>query len=277
VDVAGTPRYMAPELFHHGASATRATDIYSFGVLLYFLVTGKYPVAGTTLSELRRAHEAGAVRALTEVNADLPPAFVEAVSQATERDPARRPESAAIVQGMLATVAAQPDAPPRARFNRWRSVAVALAIVLVAALAAALLRAPAPAAPANTPLAVLPIRNLTGDPSRQFLADGLTDVLIGHLARVPGLEVSSPANMAALQTEFEREIADRLGARYLLAGSIVQADGRIRLNVMLNDPRAGRTLWATEFDRTPETLLEAGEEIVKWIAARLAIDVEPGS
>jgi TolB-like protein len=57
--------------------------------------------------------------------------------------------------------------------------------------------------------------------------------------------------------------------RYLLAGSIVRADGRIRINVMLNDPRAGRTLWATEFDRTPDTVLDAGTEIVNWTAERL--------
>ena len=56
-DVAGTPRYMAPELFEVGATATRAADIYSFGVLLYFLVSGKFPVDGKTLGELRKAHQ----------------------------------------------------------------------------------------------------------------------------------------------------------------------------------------------------------------------------
>ena len=64
-DVAGTPRYMAPELFVSGASATRASDIYSLGVLLYFLVSGKYPVEGNTLGELAaRARPRGALRPL---------------------------------------------------------------------------------------------------------------------------------------------------------------------------------------------------------------------
>lgn len=273
VDVAGTPRYMAPELFYPGASATRAADIYSFGVLIYFLVTGKYPVAGTTLSELRHAHETHAFRALRDLNPGLPAALVDAVSQATDRDPERRPESAAIVQGMLATVAAQPQTPPRAAITSWWLAAPVVAIVL--ALAAWFGREPPPAAPQGTALAVLPIRNLTGDPAQQHLADGLTDVLLAHLARTPGLAVSSPASMPALESEFEREIADRLGVRYLLAGSIVQADGRVRLNIMINDPRAGRTLWATEFDRTPETLLAVREDVASWIVARLNVKPAP--
>ena len=75
--------------------------------------------------------------------------------------------------------------------------------------------------------------------------------------------------MASLQSQFEREIADKVGVRYLLAGSLVRSDGRIRINVMLNDPRAGRTLWATEFDRPAESVVEAAEEIVNWVIERI--------
>jgi serine/threonine protein kinase len=55
-DFAGTPIYLAPEVFA-GASRTTASDIYSLGVLLYFLVTGSYPVEGATRSEIRRFHD----------------------------------------------------------------------------------------------------------------------------------------------------------------------------------------------------------------------------
>jgi serine/threonine protein kinase len=270
VGIAGTPRYMAPELFQSGASATRATDIYSLGVLLYFLVSGKYPVAGTTLSELRRNHENRAVRSLRDINPGLPPALIDAVSQATERDPAQRPESAAIVQGMLATVAAQPIlAAQQTPKPVWWFVASVLVVLL--ALAVWLVGSRAPAAPQANSLAVLPLRNLTGDPSNQHLADALSEAVIGQLARVDGLNIASPTTVASLQSEFEREIADKVGVRYLLAGSIVRANGRIRINVMLNDPRAGRTLWAAEFDRTPETVIDARVEIVNWVMERLAV------
>ncbi len=73
-DVAGTPRYMAPELFHAGAAASKSTDVYSFGVLLYYLVSGSFPVDGKSLGELKRAHAEHRVKALDHVRRGLPPA-----------------------------------------------------------------------------------------------------------------------------------------------------------------------------------------------------------
>ena len=81
-DVAGTPRYMAPELFHAGATSTKSTDIYSFGVMLYYLVSGSFPVDGKSLGELKRAHQEGRVNALDHVRPGLPPAFLDLVSRA---------------------------------------------------------------------------------------------------------------------------------------------------------------------------------------------------
>jgi TolB-like protein len=119
----------------------------------------------------------------------------------------------------------------------------------------------------------MPIRNLTGDPSNQYLADGLTEMLTAQLARVPGLDVASPAAMATMRgsTGTNRALADTLGVRLLLAGSVVQAGDRIRINVTLDDPRAGRALWGTELERTPETIVGAGAEIARLVAARLAL------
>jgi eukaryotic-like serine/threonine-protein kinase len=274
VDVAGTPRYMAPELFHPGASATRASDIYSLGVLLYFLVSGKYPVAGTTLSELRRNHQNNAVRSLRDINPGLPPALCDAVAHATDRDPQRRPESAAIVQGMLATVAAQSVVAPAAGVDRNTSTAwwfLAPVIALAIAFAVWGVGALAPMAPQANSVAVLPLRNLTGDASQQHLAEALSEAITSELTRAGAINVASPTTVASLQSAFEREIAEKLGVRYLLAGSMVQAEGRIRINVMLNDPRAGRTLFATEFDRTPDTVIDAKTEIVNWVLERLEI------
>jgi serine/threonine-protein kinase len=78
----GTPIYMAPELLE-GAAATRQTDVYALGVLLYFLVTGSYPVSGKSSDEIRAAHRSGQRFPLHERRPDLPDAFVRAVERAT--------------------------------------------------------------------------------------------------------------------------------------------------------------------------------------------------
>ena len=117
----------------------------------------------------------------------------------------------------------------------------------------------------------MPIQNLTGDPAKQYLADGLTEVLIAHLARLPGLAVASSATMATLRGAGgdELALAEKLGVRLLLAGSVVQADDRIALSVKLTDPREGRTIWGSELERQPSTILDARSEIARLVAARL--------
>lgn len=274
-DVAGTPRYMAPELFKSGSTATKATDIYSLGILLYFLVSARFPIEGRTLGELKSAHDSGAIRPLRSVRKGLPSAFTDLVMQMIAHDPARRPTSANVIEKSLEAVAARAARP----WWWWRPFAwLAFAIVGAAVIASGVILyrdagRPGGSLPAST-LAVMPIRNLTGDPSKQYVADGLTEMLIAQLARVPGLEVVSSATMAALRDSGsgERAIADRLGVRLLLSGSIVQADDRVRINVTLDDPHAGRSLWGTELERTPDTILSARAEIAKLVAARLSLN-----
>ena len=138
--VTGTPAYMAPELFT-GASATVATDLYAFGVLLFFLATGKYPVAGATIGELRDAHGRGSRRRLREARADTPALFAQVVDRAVSPDPAGRFLSAADMEQALAATLqvghAGPGHPGGIQATGWRaSVARPLpAWVLVGALA----------------------------------------------------------------------------------------------------------------------------------------------
>ena len=118
---AGTPAYMAPELFrYHGdrlAEPTFQSDVYAVGVLLFYLVTGKHPVKGRTIDEIRNAHERGEqMRLLADERPDLPEDFAVAVEQAL----ARTPDT---VDDALA--AFQPDEPPPSATDafRWRIIA----------------------------------------------------------------------------------------------------------------------------------------------------------
>lgn len=116
--VSGTPPYIAPELFS-GAPATPASDLYSLGVLLFFLVTGAYPVTGTTVAAIVQAHRRGDRRHLSDVRPDLPREFVAVVERALSAEPATRYRSAGAM--MQALIEAIPDtrARPARRVARW--------------------------------------------------------------------------------------------------------------------------------------------------------------
>jgi eukaryotic-like serine/threonine-protein kinase len=128
-DMAGTPLYLAPELFD-GRQATRASDIYSLGVLLYHMVTRAYPVEGADRTEIERAHRAGEVKRLRDVRPDLPAGFIQAVESALSADPDARPQTAGAFEAALTGK----NAPGRASdWTPWqRAAAIAAAVILVA-------------------------------------------------------------------------------------------------------------------------------------------------
>jgi eukaryotic-like serine/threonine-protein kinase len=128
LDMAGTPLYLAPELFD-GTAATRASDIYSLGVLLYRMVTRSYPVEGADRTEIERAHREGRVMRLRDVRPDLPGEFVQAVERALSPDPSARPQTAGEFEAALTSRAA-PSVPS---WTWWqRAAAIAAALVLIA-------------------------------------------------------------------------------------------------------------------------------------------------
>ena len=134
-DFAGTPLYLAPEVFA-GHTRTAASDIYSLGVLLFFLVTGSYPVEGETRSEIGRQHNArGVRRPLRDVRPDLPDGFIHVVERAVAEDPAQRYESAGALEAALALVVSPPvPAPIPEPRSTWRLVLLAASALLVVGL-----------------------------------------------------------------------------------------------------------------------------------------------
>jgi hypothetical protein len=117
----GTPLYLAPELVT-GGSATIQSDIYALGVLLYYLVTGGFPVEGRSLSDLALAHAQRTRRHLRDARPELPDSFVSIVERAIDPDPARRFQSAGDLHASLeerdtttqtpVVVRPEPSAPP---------------------------------------------------------------------------------------------------------------------------------------------------------------------
>jgi hypothetical protein len=133
-DLAGTPLYMAPEVCA-GGTASHQSDIYGVGVLLYHLVTAKYPIEGDTFDDIARAHRAGRRKPLVERRPDLPDRFIAIVDKALAPDPSDRyPSAGHLVHDLVATERAEYEDPaPRPILQRVASVALTifwLAIVL---------------------------------------------------------------------------------------------------------------------------------------------------
>jgi Tol biopolymer transport system component len=142
----GTPLFMAPELFA-GEGATVATDIYSLGVLLFFLLSGTVPVDGTSIAALKVAHANGLRKRLRDLRADLAAGVVSVVERATAPDPSARYQTAGEMEHALAAAAGSAvghglaPASPRAltlallRVGGWRAAALAAAMMLLGIVA----------------------------------------------------------------------------------------------------------------------------------------------
>lgn len=141
----GTPQFMAPELFQ-GGEASSASDVYSLGVVLYRLVSNRYPVQAADLPDLIERHRRGEFQPLRDVRPDLPGGFVEAVERALAPNPDKRIRTAGEMERALrATIGAPHPAAPGARpwWQRgstyaWLSVGVVAVTVLGFGLAALL-------------------------------------------------------------------------------------------------------------------------------------------
>jgi TolB-like protein/tetratricopeptide (TPR) repeat protein len=131
----------------------------------------------------------------------------------------------------------------------------------------------------NPSVAVLPFDNLSGNPSDQYLSDGMTEEIIGQLARVPGLKVISRRSTEALKgTRLTlRQIADTLGVRHILGGSIQHAGSRIRISVDLIDARTDAHVWASRYDRDLTDVFAVQEEIARQVADSLVRTVGAGT
>jgi len=147
-DIAGTPNYMAPELFS-GSQATAATDIYAVGVLLFYLVSGQHPVRLGGLTAKEAAAAISQRRTLTDLRPDLSESFLRTVSVALDFDPAKRFASAGQLAEALAESLGTPlpvDIAPSPAKASWRSrlwVGMA-ALVVLAGVGLALWEARAP-------------------------------------------------------------------------------------------------------------------------------------
>jgi len=271
--LAGTPLYLAPEVLSGEGAATVRSDVYSTGVLLFFLLTGTYPVAGIDLQDLRAAHAAGRRRALRPVRPDVLRTLRRAIEKAMDPEPARRfPTASALAAALRRS----------ATVTRRLAAAAALAagILVLAALAGWRPGTAGPLRAARPQIAVLPLASLSAAPDDESFADGLTDEIIRNLGTVQGLDVRSRTSSFAFKGRRQAvgDIGKQLRVGYVLDGSIIRAAGRLRVNAQLVKVDGEVSLWSERFERelTVPDILRVQDEISRRIVDSLRLTLHGG-
>lgn len=163
------------------------------------------------------------------------------------------------------------------QFRHVGTVLVALAIIALVAFALVFLqhnRANSSQPSSLRSIAVLPLKNLTGDPAQDYFSDGMTESLITELSRVNGLKVMSRATAFTFKDrELDaREIGNRLGVASVLEGSVRGNGDNVRVEVRLVSTEDGRVLWASDsFDRTLKDIFAIQDGIACSVVAELRV------
>jgi len=237
----GTMGYMAPEQAR-GEDVDARADIFSFGVILYQLTTGRLPFEAANAVALLHAMQTLDPVRLRDARPDLPAALDRIMRRALAKRPAERYQT---IGEMLAELVAMTG------------------------------KSGAAAAAAETEdfrtIAVLPLVNISPDPENEYICDGLAEELINGLTQIEGLRVVSRSSSFHFKgtTPDVREIGRRLGASLLVHGSLRRSGDNLRLTMQLSQTDEGYQIWSQRFDAQVRDLFALQDELTAAVLERL--------
>jgi serine/threonine-protein kinase len=269
--LAGTPLYLAPEVLA-GGPASVASDVYSLGVLLFHLLTGKYPVQAESIEKLKAVHGTGTRSRLQDVAPRTARPLARIVDRALSPDPRERFATAGEMEQALRTALLPSVSIASVTWRTWAAVAVTA--ILAAALVFTVWH-PSSKTPLADPtsIAVLPLTYISGQDDAPYFADGLTDELITTLGQVGALRVTAYTSVLRYRhtTESVASVAKALGVGSVLEGSVavqrsgVSADPRVRVNLRLIRAGSDLEIWSDSFERPLSDRLALQSDIARAV------------
>lgn len=286
--VLGTPRYMSPEQVECGQIDGR-TDIYSFGLMLYEMVTGDLPFQGNSL-QLMLGRVQSMPRNPTLLNAKLPPYLAGVIMRCLEKDLTRRYQSFSDVLEDLEDEQFTPPGtvPGRGRGGRWWSKTATLSVAgillvvigLVSIRYVPLLRnirvslGNSSSQSEGKRVAVVPFRVVGTDEKLNGVAVGVAEAVNARLFKIKGLTVTSMAAAATANASAPPEKLSRdLGANLLLMGTLTGgADNKISFDLRLWDANQNRLTWTGQVPGMTGDVLTLEDEIFAEVSKALNVN-----
>jgi len=278
----GTLPYMAPEQAL-GRKVDARTDLYALGMVLYEMAAGKRPFREDFPTHL-----------MDDILHKVPPPLGRGVSaplnqivrKCLEKNPDDRYATADYVMAALREADAGSSSSRSAgRFDKhprkwmWTAGgAVALLMVgtgFLASFAGWRNRPLTKPSPSIGSLAILPLANLSGDPSQDYFSDGITEALTTDLAQTGSLRVISRTSAMHFKDSRETlpEIGRKLNVDAIIEGSVTRSADRVRITARMIDIKAERDLWARTYERNVKDLLALEDEAARDIAAEIRVNV----
>jgi TolB-like protein/Flp pilus assembly protein TadD len=284
--VMGTLGYMAPEQLR-GYPADPRSDIFSLGAILYEMLAGRRAFSRSTPVDTISAVLKEEPPELSGTVDALSPGLERITRRCLSKEPEARFQSArdlafalkesVLVSPSVRTVDTRPVGRPSSPFRRLALGLLALVVVglviLITSRAGVLRQWLTKTGGTGriASLAVLPLRDLTGDPGQQYFVDGMSEALTTSLAQIRSLKVISRTSAVeyAASKKPLREIARELGVDAVVEGSVARSGNRVRITTQLIQAASDTHLWAKSFERELVDVLALQSEIARAVAEQV--------